>query len=74
MKAKVQNYQLKLIAALGAGLPADGVGHVTVAHDKTCGVFAGRECNCTPDITINTGGQVSVVAPDGSVSRKEKVQ
>ena len=63
-------YHDRLTVALGSmDLPAVGVGRVSVFHDRWCGVFSGRQCNCVPDISISTGdGQVTVVDPDGSVS------
>ena len=70
-KLREPGYEDRIAVALGLlDLPAVGVGRVGVYHDQKCGLFAGRPCNCVPDISITTGdGHVAVVAPDGSVSR-----
>jgi hypothetical protein len=71
MGVKLRGYQSRLIEALASGnLPAGGVGRVAVIHDRRCGVFIGKTCNCTPEISIHTGdGEVALVDADGSVSR-----
>ena len=76
-KVSKTGYQDRLATALGSmDLPAVGVGRVSVFHDPGCALLAGKGgCTCTPDISISTGdGQVATVAPNGSVSRKDKVQ
>ena len=70
-KVSKTGYQDRIAVALNSlDLPAVGVGRVGVYHDQKCGLFAGRPCNCVPDISIHVGdGDVAVVGPDGSVSR-----
>jgi hypothetical protein len=69
-KPPKRGYQDRLTAALSSlDLPA-GVGRVSVFHDKRRGVFRGRVCNCTPDISIHTGdGDVAVVDLGGALNR-----
>ncbi len=53
------NYQIELERLIQAGIidtKPGAVSIVTVEHDRWCGVYAGRPCNCNPDIIIN--GQI----------------
>jgi hypothetical protein len=48
------NYVRKIEALWRTGaLPRmAGYHQVSVAHDDWCGVFAGRRCDCDPDISL----------------------
>jgi hypothetical protein len=41
-----------LIAETREKLRAGTVHQATVAHDNWCGIWAGRVCNCNPQITL----------------------
>jgi hypothetical protein len=46
------NYVAKQMAAIArAGLQGELVS-CSIQHDDWCGIFAGRACDCDPDITI----------------------
>jgi hypothetical protein len=64
----VHEYLRRLGLAQKKGiLDAGTVAHANVMHDDTCGIYRDRECNCDPDITIETDkGKVSV-GRDGTV-------
>jgi hypothetical protein len=53
-----KRHALALVAQLQAQLQAQGllqpgtVAIADVAHDAWCAFYKGRECSCTPDITV----------------------
>lgn len=41
--------------AAGA-IPADRLTHALIVHDDGCGIFAGRPCDCEPEVSLHAGG------------------
>jgi hypothetical protein len=47
------NYVTKLMTMLRKGeITMEGTQHARVVHDSWCLVFAGGECDCDPEITV----------------------
>jgi hypothetical protein len=45
------NYFEKVMEFLAKNRRAPGyVGHITISHDKWCGVWQGGTCNCNPEL------------------------
>lgn len=43
------------------------ISRITVAHDPHCGIYSNEECNCDPDITIDTGSTYISINEDGTI-------
>ena len=64
----MHNYKKRLNTALDLGIiDAGTVNHAFICHDSWCGVYSGHECNCNPDITIQTPTGRMKVNSDGTV-------
>lgn len=51
----MHEYKKRLNTALALGIiDAGTINHAFISHDKWCGIYSGNECNCNPDITIQT--------------------
>jgi hypothetical protein len=60
-------YIHRLMAAHAKGhTPLGGLSIATIQHDNWCGIYKGRECSCTPDITLSDHEGVTVVDLDGN--------
>jgi len=52
-------------------LPAEGLVNVSVAHDPSCGIYRGRECDCNPEIILLRGGRRMRILADGSTEEED---
>jgi hypothetical protein len=50
-----------------------GVFHTMIEHDGTCGIYAGQDCDCVPNISVIVDGVVHVIGENGEVVAKQKV-
>lgn len=56
-------YLEKIMAMMRAGeLPEVGVHQADVYHDTWCGIWAGRACDCEPEIRLREHDQEAVSA------------
>lgn len=66
----MHEYMKRMNPAMMVELIGKGkVARLDIGHDDYCGVFKGQECNCDPEVIINTWqGKVQVFS-DGSIKR-----
>mgnify|MGYP001579451151 CR=1 FL=1 len=64
----MHEYFKRLSIALGLGiLDAGTVNHALIFHDNWCGIHEKNECNCNPDIIIQTPTGQMKVQKDGTI-------
>jgi hypothetical protein len=67
------NYIETIMTAIGSGaikLPKGGVLSPTISHDSWCKINKGKkECNCNPDISVETDEGLIFLNKDGSVKK-----
>ena len=55
MKLEDHNYRTKLNRRIATGelaIERGAMQNVDILHDTWCGVYAGKRCNCDPDIHL----------------------
>lgn len=69
----MNGYTARLMAAYSSGLLQPGeVSVASVEHDVGCAALSGRNCHCTPVVTVTTSRGVIHVDPDGSTRLEAK--
>ena len=67
----MNEYIKRIEKALKNGLIDKGtVAHAVIAHDLGCGVYSGKDCDCDPDITIETKQWTFAIQRDGTLVKK----
>jgi len=62
----MHNYQKKVSAMIASGELKHAPGtytDVSVRHDEWCGIHSRQECNCDPDIVVNSITDVTTEFP-----------
>jgi hypothetical protein len=67
----MHEYLRRLKKALDAGTIQPGdVALASVAHDSWCSIHRGRECNCDPEITLETARGRIELQSDGTMKTR----
>lgn len=62
------------LAGQSRALPRmSGVSHLYVQHDAWCRIYQKAECNCAPDITLNTGSAIYEIDRKGRVRKAGRI-
>ena len=66
----MHEYLRRIKLAMGKGLlDAGSFAYAHVAHDLTCAISVDCECNCDPDITVETAQGPISIQKDGTLVR-----
>jgi hypothetical protein len=66
-------YLHRIVAAFGDAKLTPGVHLAAIEHDRWCGIYRGRGCDCVPDISVSDPhGGVTVVDERGNTTRMPK--
>lgn len=64
----MHEYMRRISKAVEKGIIDVGaMAHAFVAHDSDCGIYAEKDCDCDPDITIKTQQGAMMVQNDGTL-------
>jgi len=66
----MSNYMATIMLALEKGNLQGGLLMPQVAHDRWCNFNKGEECNCHPEISVETDDGLIFLNDDGSIKKK----
>lgn len=66
----MNNYMETIMLALEKGTIKGGLLMPQVAHDSWCKINKGKECNCHPEISVETDDGLIFLNDNGSIKNK----